>query len=128
MITSKRGIGDNRLDAAYEWLARKGIIQGVSTPVKLTLKSQVEMEEAAYYYDPDTAGTTGKLCPPKLKQEAHSRIMDALDTFVDKVKDDRYLIAAILTSNLAEDNVWEHTDINSFSLGATTQNSMNTTA
>ena len=45
----QKKIGENRLDPAYEWLARKDIIQQVSTPVKLTLKSQVEMEEAAYY-------------------------------------------------------------------------------
>ena len=118
----QKKIGDNRLDAAYEWLAQKGVIQGVSTPVKLTLKSQVEMEEAAYYYDREAAATMGELQPPQLKfalnpdlrigADAHPQIMDALDSFVDKVEDDRYIIAAILTSNLAEDNVWEHTNIN----------------
>ena len=36
---------------------------------------------------------------------------------MDKVKDDRYIIATILTSNLAEDNVWEHTNINLFLIG-----------
>ena len=113
----QRKIGDNRLDAAYEWLSRKGIIQGVSTPVKLTLKSQVEVEEAAYYYDWERAATTSKSHPPRLKQNAHQRIMEALDTFVDKVKGDRYIIAAVLTSNLAIDNVWEHTDINLILIG-----------
>ena len=108
-------IGDNHLDAAYVWLAQKGIIQQVSTPVKFTLKSQVEMEEAAYYYD--RAAPMGELQPPQLKSDAHPQIMDALDTFVDKVKDDRYIIATILTSNLAEDNVWEHTNINLFLIG-----------
>ena len=113
----QKKIGDNRLDAAYEWLARKGIIQQVSTPVKLTLKSQVEMEEAAYYYDREAAATMGELHPPQLKSDAHPQIMDALDAFVDKVKDDRYIITAILTSNLAEDNVWEHTNINLIIIG-----------
>lgn len=113
----QKKIGDNRLDAAYEWLARKGIIQGVSTPVKLTLKSQVEMEEAAYYYDREAAATMGESRPPQLKQNAHPRIMNALDAFVDKAKDDRYILAAILTSNLAADNVWEHTNINLFLIG-----------
>ena len=113
----QKKIGDNRLDAAYEWLARKGIIQGVSTPVKLTLKSQVEMEEAAYYYDRETTTITSELRQPKLKKDAYPRIMDALDTFVDKVKGDRYAIAVILTSNLAEDNVWEHTNINLLIIG-----------
>ena len=123
----QKKIGDNRLDAAYEWLAQKGVIQGVSTPVKLTLKSQVEMEEAAYYYDREAAATMGELQPPQLKfalnpdlrigADAHPQIMDALDSFVDKVEDDRYIIAAILTSNLAEDNVWEHTNINLLLIG-----------
>ena len=113
----QKKIGENRLDAAYEWLARKGIIEQVSTPVKLTLKSQVEMEEAAYYYDREAAATMGALHPLQLKSDAHPQIMDALDTFVDKVKDDRYIIAAILTSNLAEDNVWEHTNINLLLIG-----------
>ena len=113
----QKKIGENRLDAAYEWLARKGIIEQVSTPVKLTLKSQFEMEEAAYYYDRAAAATMGALHPLQLKSDAHPQIMDALDTFVYKVKDDRYIIAAILTSNLAEDNVWEHTDINLLLIG-----------
>ena len=113
----QKKIGDNRLDAAYVWLAQKGIIQQVSTPVKLTLKSQVEMEEAAYYYEREAAATMEELQPPQLKSDAHPQIMAALETFVDKVKDDRYIIAAILTSNLAKDNVWEHTNINLFLIG-----------
>ncbi len=123
----QKKIGDNRLDAAYEWLVRKGIIQQVSTPVKLTLKSQVEMEEAAYYYDREAATTMNELQPPQLKfalnldlhigADAHPLIMAALAAFVNKVKNDRYIIAAILTSNLAEDNVWEHTDINLLLIG-----------
>ncbi len=113
----QKKIGENRLDAAYEWLARKGIIQQVSTPVKFTLKSQFEMEEAAYYYDRAAAATMGALHPLQLKSDAHPQIMDALDTFAYKVKDDRYIIAAILTSNLAEDNVWEHTNINLIIIG-----------
>ena len=113
----QKKIGENRLDAAYEWLARKGIIQQVSTPVKLMLKSQIEMEEAAYYYDRETAVTMSESSPPQLKKKAHPRIMNALDAFVDKVKGDRYIIAAILTSNLAPDNVWEHTNINLILIG-----------
>ena len=113
----QKKIGENRLDAAYEWLARKGIIQQVSTPVKLMLKSQIEMEEATYYYDRETAVTMSESSPPQLKKKAHPRIMNALDAFVDKVKGDRYIIAAILTSNLAPDNVWEHTNINLILIG-----------
>ncbi|MGH2352772.1 MAG: RNA polymerase sigma factor [Chloroflexota bacterium] len=39
------------LSIAYEWLADKGIIQKVPSPVRLTPKSQVVLDEAAYYYD-----------------------------------------------------------------------------
>ncbi len=35
-----------------EWLADKGIIQKVPSPLRLTSKSQVEVDEAAFYYDP----------------------------------------------------------------------------
>jgi predicted nucleotidyltransferase len=39
------------LGSAYEWLADKGAIQRISTPLRLTEKSRVAVEEAAYYYD-----------------------------------------------------------------------------
>jgi RNA polymerase sigma factor (sigma-70 family) len=41
------------LSNAYEWLADKGVIQKVPSPVRLTQKSQVTVDEAAYYYDRD---------------------------------------------------------------------------
>lgn len=34
-----------------EWLAERGVIQKVATPLRLTEKSRVTMDEAAYYYD-----------------------------------------------------------------------------
>jgi hypothetical protein len=37
----------------YEWLARKGIIDKVSSPVHLTRKSQVTLDEPAYVYEGD---------------------------------------------------------------------------
>ncbi len=39
------------LSGVLEWLAEKGVVQKVPTPMRLTEKSLVEMEEAAYYYD-----------------------------------------------------------------------------
>jgi len=42
---------DAPLTMACEWLADKGIIQQVPSPVRLTPKSQVVVDEAAYYYD-----------------------------------------------------------------------------
>ena len=34
-----------------EWLTRKGIIDKVTAPMRLTRKSTVTLEEPAYYYD-----------------------------------------------------------------------------
>jgi hypothetical protein len=39
------------LAMTYEWLADKDIIQKVSSPLRLTPKSRITVEEAAYYYD-----------------------------------------------------------------------------
>lgn len=50
---SKYVQSDELLDYACEWLAQKGILQRVSSPVRLTEKSQTTMDEAAYYYDRD---------------------------------------------------------------------------
>jgi len=39
------------LSNVFEFLADKGIMQKVPNPVRLTQKSQVMVDEAAYYYD-----------------------------------------------------------------------------
>jgi uncharacterized protein len=54
------------LTPAYEWLAEKGVVQKVPSPVRLTPKSRVVLDEAAYYYDgldgpPPDAGEDGDL-------------------------------------------------------------------
>ena len=36
---------------ACEWLSDKDVIQTLSSPVRLTEKSQISVEEAAFYYD-----------------------------------------------------------------------------
>lgn len=41
----------NGLDFACEWLAEKGIVEKMSSPMHLTEKSRVQVEEAAYFYD-----------------------------------------------------------------------------
>lgn len=41
----------NSLSNIYEWLSDKGIIQKVPSPTRLTPRSQVEVDEAAYYFD-----------------------------------------------------------------------------
>ena len=48
------------LGIAYEWLADKGVIQKVSTPLRLTEKSRATVEEAAYYYDPEEPRTENR--------------------------------------------------------------------
>ncbi len=45
------------LSNIYEWLADKGILQKVPSPVRLIQKSQIEVDEAAYYYDGDAKFT-----------------------------------------------------------------------
>ena len=38
---------------ALEWLSDIGVIDKASTPVKLTTRSQLEVEELAFFYTPD---------------------------------------------------------------------------
>ncbi len=111
-------IEGTRLDTACQWLASKGVIEQFSTPVKLTLRSQIEVEEAAYYYYPEDVGGTsqprpvgGASQPRRLKEEAHPHIIAAVDAFAEDIKEDRYILAAILTSNLEPYNVWEQTTV-----------------
>lgn len=47
----KNKVQTETLASAYEWLADKEIIQKVSAPLRLTEKSPIAMDEAAYYYD-----------------------------------------------------------------------------
>ena len=42
------------LEAACEWLVTQEIIQKLSSPIHLTEKSRIEVEEPAYYYDGDS--------------------------------------------------------------------------
>ena len=98
---------DESLDFVCQWLAWKGIIRQVAMPTKLTVKSQVSMEEPAYYYD----GTVGASDASQghLKANIHAQIHQALDGLTDTLREDMYILAAVLTSNLAEGNVWEKT-------------------
>lgn len=98
---------DASIDVICQWLAWKGVIQQVSTPIRLTVKSQIALEEPAYYYDKSAT----ELRAPKLKSEVHPQIEDALEKFTDTIVEDRYIVAAILISNLKEENVWEKTNI-----------------
>jgi predicted nucleotidyltransferase len=47
----RKKVQANNLYGVYEWLVRKGIIQKLASPIHLTRKSQVTLDEPAYYYD-----------------------------------------------------------------------------
>ena len=97
---------DEPLDLVCQWMAWKDIIRQVAMPMKLTAKSQVPVDEPTYYYD----GTVGASYTRDASQEdIHARIHHALDNLRDTLEEDMYVLAAVLTSNLAEDNVWEKT-------------------
>ena len=93
------------LDMVCQWLVWKGIIRQVAMPMKLTAKSQIALEEPAYYYD----GTEVKQESTRLKGDVHAQIHRAVENLSDALEQDMYVLAAILTSNLAENNVWEKT-------------------
>ena len=99
---------DASVDVVCQWLTWKGIIKQVSAPMKLTVKSQIAVEEPAYYCD----NSEPELHAPRFKSDIHPQIEDAVERFTDTIVEDRYIVAAILTSNLAEDNVWEKTNVN----------------
>ncbi len=99
---------DASVDVICQWLTWKGIIKQVSAPMKLTVKSQIAVEEPAYYYD----DSEPELHPPRLKSDIHPQIEDAVERFTDTIAEDRYIVAAILTNNLVKDNVWEKTNVN----------------
>ncbi len=98
---------DASVDTICQWLTWKGIIQQVSAPMKLTVKSQIVVEEPAYLYDKSEPASQ----PPRLKHEIHSDIKNAVERFADTIVEERYVVAAILTSNLTQDNVWEKTNV-----------------
>ena len=99
--------GEESLNLVCQWLAWKGIIRQVAVPIKLTAKSQIAVEEPAYYYD----GTDVKHEQTRLKGDIHTQIHRAVENISDTLEQDMYILAAILTSNLAENNVWEKTAV-----------------
>jgi hypothetical protein len=48
-----------------EWLADRGIIQKVPSPLRLTPRSQVEVDEAAFYYDPEATAPRPEATTPR---------------------------------------------------------------
>ena len=95
---------EESLDLVCQWLAWKGIVRQVAMPIKLTAKSQIAVEEPAYYYD----GIVGASFT-RDSEDIHTQIHHALDNLTDTLREDMYILAAVLTSNLSKDNVWEKT-------------------
>ncbi len=107
---------EESLDLVCQWLTWKGIIRQVATPLNLTVKSQIAVEEPAYYYDiPVGASFTRDLSESVgasfTREDLHTQIHNALNNLTDTLEQDRYILAAVLTNNLAEDNVWEKTAV-----------------
>ena len=114
----KAGFDEGSLELVCQWLAWKGMLRQIAVPMKLTVKSQVSVEEPAYYYDAQPVGETSRSRLTSVGEtsrsrynnaDIHRRIHDAVETLTETLAQDRYVLAAILTSNLAEDNVWEKT-------------------
>ena len=107
---------EESLDLVCQWLTWKGIIRQVATPLNLTVKSQIAVEEPAYYYD-STVGASFTRDPSEsvgagfTREDIHTQIHNALNNLTDTLEQDRYILAAVLTNNLAEDNVWEKTAV-----------------
>ena len=112
--------GEEPLDLVCQWLTWKGIIRQVSMPLKLTVKSQIAVEEPAYYYDGTVGasytrdGTVGAsytrdASPARQQVGIYTQIHTALANLTDTLEQDRYVLTAVLTSNLTEGNVWEKT-------------------
>ena len=97
-----------RLDGVCDWLARKGFLQRLSAGVKLTLKSQVEMDEAAYYCEPEASPSDGNELSGEERKAAYR---GALEAFVDRLQEDRYIVAAFLLGDMARDELWSRSFI-----------------
>ena len=50
----------------------------------------------------------------KEKQEVNKRFEEALEAFVDFIKQDKNILAAVLFGSLIEGNVWEKSDVDIF--------------
>ena len=49
----QKKIQGSGLEEACEWLVQQEVIEKLSSPVHLTDKSRIKVEEPAYYYDED---------------------------------------------------------------------------
>ena len=64
---------EGSLDIVYQWLAWKGIIRQVATPLNLTVKSQIAVEEPAYYYDSTVVVGASSARDPLCSRSSRSR-------------------------------------------------------
>ncbi len=99
-----------RLDRAYEWLTYKGHLQQFGVPLKLTGKSRIELEESAYHYEAGPAANITR-APAEADANLTQQHQQALDRFLEKVQQDRYVIAGILWGDLAAEEVWRRSNL-----------------
>ena len=92
----------------YEWLAEKGIIEKVTSPLRLTKKSRVDLETPAYFYSRDP----GWRARPLSLANAETRYPAAVKALTAKLEQDRYVVAAILFGSLWRGDFWAKSDIN----------------
>ena len=41
------------IESACEWLEREGVVEKLAVPFRITKKSRTDVEEPAYFYDPE---------------------------------------------------------------------------
>ena len=99
---------------AYEWLAEKGIIQKVATPLQLTKKSRVAVEEPAYFFDAAAFDWANWIPKSPVADNVQQRFRTAVETLAGKLEQDRYIQAAILYGSLSRGDFWAKSDIDLF--------------
>jgi hypothetical protein len=99
-----------------ENLHRRKIVRRTISPIRLTKRGIVEYNEPQYHFDwnsfdPNDAIPT-KLGPSDVE---HSKVVSdyekALADFVEKAKQDDYILSFMLGGSLSYDSVWEKSDI-----------------
>ncbi|MFW9995008.1 MAG: nucleotidyltransferase domain-containing protein [Candidatus Odinarchaeota archaeon] len=98
----------------YYFLADKGLVSRVTSPLKLTKKG-IHVQEPAYFYDGThgnvVTGTAEPLTDSQ-KQEFADHYETALAAFTDQLEKDPTAIAVLLCGSMATNNAWQKSDIN----------------
>lgn len=95
----------------FEWLVEKGIIEKLSSPIRLSKKSSVELQQQAYYFNADTFDWATWQPPPYDLEAVKQRFQPALGTLTEKLIQDRYVEALILFGSLSRGDFWAKSDV-----------------